>query len=246
MTLGDEPLDDDVRELLSCEASSPDPSAAHVDRARRRLKLQLGIGAAAGAAMSKPAIEPTPPDAVSRPSVSVVSALSGAKVGAVGALIFLAGTATGWFARGTVQVAQPIAPSIVAAPRASAGASVEPSIEPPPPVAPSSARAVNPPSRPPSPRASGALTVSENERALLDQAKRAVREGDAERALALVAKHEHDYPRGTLDEERDVLRVSALVAAGRRDDAVAAAEKFRRQYPASLFLRAVESQVEPR
>lgn len=257
MTLDDEPLDDDMRALLACEAAAPELPAAHVERARRRLALQIGVGMAATPAIAPVAPETAPIGAAKAPAGSVTSALTGTKLGAIVAIVFVAGAATGWFARG----AGPSAPSLTSslAPVASFAPVV---VAPPPAIAPatrpidvppseaegspSAARALSPPSSPPRASASASLAVSENERALLDQAKRAVREGDAERALALVAKHEHDHPRGALGEERDVLRVTALVAAGRRDEAAVAAERFRREYPASLFLRAVDSQLEPR
>ena len=78
------------------------------------------------------------------------------------------------------------------------------------------------------------------ERALLDQARAALLAGDRGRALAALDRHRRLFPGGRLEEERDVLRVQALLAAGRAKEARAEAGRFLHKHPASLFRPAVE------
>ena len=78
------------------------------------------------------------------------------------------------------------------------------------------------------------------ERVLLDQARAALVGGDASRALGALDRHRRLFPDGHLEEERDVLRVRALQAAGRVKEAQVEAQRFLRRHPASLFRPAVE------
>ncbi|HVV52408.1 MAG TPA: hypothetical protein VHO06_22265, partial [Polyangia bacterium] len=66
-------------------------------------------------------------------------------------------------------------------------------------------------------------------------ARAALVRGQAEGALAALARHEAAFPRGELAEEREGLFVQALVAARRYDEARARAAAFTRRYPRSLF-----------
>ncbi|HSY39197.1 MAG TPA: hypothetical protein VLA79_06695 [Polyangia bacterium] len=81
------------------------------------------------------------------------------------------------------------------------------------------------------------------ERALLDQARAALVGGDAIHALAALDRHRRMFPDGHLEEERDVLHVRALLAAGREKEAHAEATRFLRKHPASLFRPAVEEAI---
>ncbi|HUB07461.1 MAG TPA: tetratricopeptide repeat protein, partial [Myxococcales bacterium] len=72
------------------------------------------------------------------------------------------------------------------------------------------------------------------ERTLLEIARTALTRGDAAGALAALARHSKVFPKGTLSEERESLRVQALLALGRRDDARAALRQFEAKYPNSL------------
>jgi hypothetical protein len=58
---------------------------------------------------------------------------------------------------------------------------------------------------------------------LVDAARRALAQGDPSLALRLVEEHEADHPAGAFAVERDVLRVDALLAAGRTSEAAARA-----------------------
>jgi hypothetical protein len=93
------------------------------------------------------------------------------------------------------------------------------------------------------PVTSGAPLVSSlaDERILLDVARSAFGRGDGDGALAALARHEKVYPNGQLAEEREALAVRALVLTQRGDQARARAARFRKRYPASVMLPAVEA-----
>lgn len=57
------------------------------------------------------------------------------------------------------------------------------------------------------------------ERVVLDLARSALSAKDWNQALAAVASHEAQFPRGQLIEERETLAIQALVGAGRKDEA---------------------------
>jgi TolA-binding protein len=65
-----------------------------------------------------------------------------------------------------------------------------------------------------------------DEIALLDRAEAAVSRGDFRGALAQLGEHYRRFPAGTLTQEAEVLRIRALLGAGRRDDAQARARRF--------------------
>ncbi|MEM7606942.1 MAG: hypothetical protein AAF411_16420 [Myxococcota bacterium] len=77
------------------------------------------------------------------------------------------------------------------------------------------------------------------ERAMIDAAQAALRRGEPRLALSTLERHRREFSRGALVEEREGLRVLALLRVdetrGRR-----AAERFRRRYPSSLFRSAIE------
>jgi len=75
---------------------------------------------------------------------------------------------------------------------------------------------------------------------LLGRARQSDAHGDYAEVLAMVADHEHRYPAGRLSEEREVLRVKALVGLGRASESRQAAAKFRRQFPRSVLLQKIE------
>jgi outer membrane protein assembly factor BamD (BamD/ComL family) len=83
-----------------------------------------------------------------------------------------------------------------------------------------------------------------SERAILDRARKDLLTGDPPAALEEVEKHARRYPRGTLCEERDALRVEALVAAERYDEARLAAARFRTNYPGSMLGPAVNDALQ--
>jgi hypothetical protein len=76
---------------------------------------------------------------------------------------------------------------------------------------------------------------------LLDRARRDLLHGDADAALIATAEHARRFPHGLLSEERDALRVEALVAATHYDDARAAAARFRVLHRGSVLMPTVDS-----
>ncbi|MDO9020934.1 MAG: hypothetical protein Q8S73_00400 [Deltaproteobacteria bacterium] len=77
--------------------------------------------------------------------------------------------------------------------------------------------------------------------ALLREAQRALQSGGTVRALDLIERHASRYPDGAMREERLALRVVALCDAGRRSEARAAADRFVREAPRSVFVARVRS-----
>jgi hypothetical protein len=83
------------------------------------------------------------------------------------------------------------------------------------------------------------------ERALIDTAQTAVARRDPEAALATLARHAREFPHGQFAEEREWLTIQALILTGRGDDARARATAFRRTFPQSLMLPALDHLVPP-
>ena len=75
-----------------------------------------------------------------------------------------------------------------------------------------------------------------DELAMLNQARRAVAQGNFERALHKLAVHAQRFPHSQLAEERDALRVLALAGAGRDNEAQKAKARFESQHPDSMFV----------
>jgi hypothetical protein len=74
---------------------------------------------------------------------------------------------------------------------------------------------------------------------LLRQARAAVARGDFAAALSPIAEHTRRFKNGRLVEEREALRVKALVGLGRGEEARHAAADFRARFPRSVLLPAV-------
>lgn len=80
----------------------------------------------------------------------------------------------------------------------------------------------------------------ERELALLRAARDALARADADAALIVLAEHAAEFPSGHLREERLVLRVEALCAAGSRDDARREATSFAQAHPDSPHARKLQ------
>ena len=74
---------------------------------------------------------------------------------------------------------------------------------------------------------------------LLRQARAAVAREDYAAALPTLAEHAHRFKDGRLSEEREALRVKALVGLGRTAEGRRAAASFRARFPRSVLLSAV-------
>jgi hypothetical protein len=79
-----------------------------------------------------------------------------------------------------------------------------------------------------------------DEATLLAEATRALARGDRGRVLTLADEHMRRFPHGVLAEERESLRIDALLGLGRRAEAAAAAKSFAAAYPHSVHAAQVE------
>src|SRR5262249_54860695 len=79
------------------------------------------------------------------------------------------------------------------------------------------------------------------ERRLLDVARGALARRDGSTALAALHRHAVRFPDGRLSEEREGMRVAALVLVGDYAAARSRAAAFRRHFPGSLFEAAVRA-----
>jgi hypothetical protein len=77
---------------------------------------------------------------------------------------------------------------------------------------------------------SPSVSTLEREASLLREADRAVRDGDPDRALALLDAHKASFPDSALEPERSAERVFALCRAGRNVEAQSAASLFLRMH----------------
>ena len=84
-----------------------------------------------------------------------------------------------------------------------------------------------------------ATTPQESYRAelrLLQRAHTAYAGHDYGDALVVIAEHARRFPNGHLAEDREALRVKALIGAGRTEEANAAAVSFAHRFPRSVLL----------
>ena len=81
------------------------------------------------------------------------------------------------------------------------------------------------------------------ERALLDEARRAIGAGDFKACLTQLTKHGRAFPGGKLAEEREALTINALVGVGRYAEARQKADRFARRYPHSFLAPSVEAAI---
>jgi hypothetical protein len=79
------------------------------------------------------------------------------------------------------------------------------------------------------------------ERELLVGARQDLAQGDPRGALARLDVHQARYPASQLAEEREALYIQSLVASGRVGDARFRDGEFRRRFPHSLFLPALDA-----
>lgn len=241
--------------LLRAERERPPLDDAAVARIRRAANAKLG----------------GPPDGPAGPA-SPGGGSGGAALGASGAIshaVALAvglalGATAGWAAHDR-SGARTESTSAAPRPEASAHASRElavttPASPPPPlrqrdpddpPVDPTEA----PPARPvasDSPDRLGAPVELDEpdpgalaaERRLIDSARAALAAGRPEPALQALETHARRHPGGALAEERDALRIEALIGAGRESEAAEAARQFASARPTSLYLGRVRAAQE--
>ncbi|MBI5535792.1 MAG: hypothetical protein HY898_23945 [Deltaproteobacteria bacterium] len=130
------------------------------------------------------------------------------------------------------------APEVAAAPSASAPSARSAPAASEARAAPSASASAEPDAGAP-----GRDTDLASERALLEIARTAVGRGQAGAALDALARHAQQFPRGRLTEEREVLWIQALASSGRMGEARQRAGQFRRTFPRSMALPAVDAVV---
>jgi len=81
------------------------------------------------------------------------------------------------------------------------------------------------------------------ERKLLEMARTTMVRGQMDEALAYLRRHAQQFPAGELQEEREGLLIQALVRHGDVEAARRRAERFRVNFPHSLFGPAVEASI---
>ncbi|MHB8418402.1 MAG: hypothetical protein ACYDCL_10030 [Myxococcales bacterium] len=220
MTREIEELPADVKALLAVErAPLPMPPEVHDRLARRVATISVGVAALSGLASFG---ERLAHFLGRRASVALLSFGLGSGAGAEIHAAVARYRAVRHASAATVPVPVP-APE---APR--------PVVETLAPALRARAPAVQPPS-------SSTLAA---ERTVLEMARTALTRGDAAGALAAVGTHAEGFPRGELVEERESLRVQALLALGRRGEARVALRQLEAKYPKSLGLSALKEQVE--
>jgi len=148
------------------------------------------------------------------------------------------GTTIGWFAHEAVQGEHALPARTERRAEEEAGSIASLKSQPvaatttvaPPPIAPVDQAPSRPsPHMPRVPTESLAL-----ERALLDNAHTALRQGNAREAFAFLERHRRQTP-GRLAEERQAMEIETLLALGNPDGARALASNFHTQYPNSLL-----------
>ncbi|WP_394834881.1 hypothetical protein LVJ94_51125 [Pendulispora rubella] len=231
------PLPEDVRDLLA-RAEAPEPPSGLEDRIWSQ--VSTGFGVPDGGAPNSP---PPPPSALHAAlgKWGVLSTIAALAVGGAGGAIV----------RGAIDA--PAAPANVASavvvpepPVTSAPTAASPVSESP--AAPTNREDAGPPpivAKPASgPKPARRDVDLAEEQSLLETARSAILRRDPVLALAPLREHAQRFPRGHLIEERDGLWVQALANAGETAAARTKAAEFRRRYPQSLLLPAVEAAVE--
>jgi hypothetical protein len=105
---------------------------------------------------------------------------------------------------------------------------------------------VTPPNDAPSPRATRALPATPKaevgtELQLLQRARSLLR-NDPSQALALTARHQREFPDSQFVQERQVIRIDALRALGRDDEAGKLGADFKQRFPDSAHGSRLDSE----
>jgi hypothetical protein len=222
------PLSETARELIADERQRPPEDEAVKQRLLERAREAMAPDRPSGVALrqvgsSWPAARRAP-----RTMLLIAAALGVAGLAAAGAGLY----------RLTAAAETPAAMSApVVAPKAPA----ETPVAPPAPVTPpprAAAPVPEPPRAAPATEAAQATSVQQYavELGVLEPARSSIGRGDYAGAMAAIARHQREYPRGQLAEEREALRVRALWGMGQKADAESAAAAFRKRYPRSVLL----------
>jgi hypothetical protein len=238
-----EPLDAELRELFAVEARYPEQPLA------RRTRVWSGLESALALPPAPSAVE----DAPLSPLTAAAGSAGLGKLAAVALSAFVFGGAAGAGVYHTL-VERP-APVVIEVPVPPPLPVVTPldapdaGGEPPARDAGETARARREPREPRAAKPAivdeptGASALSQ-ERALIDVVRTAIARGHADSALEAIDRHARLFPRGRLVEEREGLRVLALLRAGRVSEAETQAARFGQRYPGSLLWPAIKASLE--
>lgn len=217
------------------------PDAARMDHILSGLRSKIGSPSGDGGpetqgAGSGGASGPSPGPGATKASLSGVTKIAATAIGAgaIGVLIL------------TTRDQSPVDTT---APAPTASTSAAPPLPRPTPAAPASAPPAPPivdvpaipidllPSTPLAPSSartasSSAAGPAPSELTLLKEAQGALANEPA-RSLDIVAKHERTFPKAEFSEEREVIRIDALMRLGRVEEAHARADGFNARFPAS-------------
>lgn len=234
--------DGEIETLLDAERARPPIDDAM--RARLRARIGIGVGLSVGVAAATVGVA----------KGSAVKAWLAAKWALV--LTFVAGGVVGFALRGVLAPSPPVYVPVgkdVSPPLAPSASTLPVSGSTVPPEAPVAASASvaqkgppdgkAPPPKPPPSVAASASNVAADEAKLVEMARTALVRGSAADALAACDLHAARHPTGERAEEREALAVQALVKAGRAADARARAERFRKSFPGSIYLGAVNASI---
>ena len=239
MTPEGDPMSEAARALLDAERLRPEPSAARLEQIASRLDVSFGAleqlapgpGAPSGHALRVPG---------RRWGLVAASFAAGAFVGVAATRLLFAPSPPASREAPEIEVPAPKPPEELRSPvPESARAEI------PAPKAPPVARQLPPVA---APRAVAADADRDHElareRALLEIARSALGRDKAGDALEAIEQHAGRYPRGVLSEERESLRIQALVSAGRTEESRAAAAAFQDRFPRSILWPAIRAALE--
>jgi hypothetical protein len=254
-----EPLPPHIATLLEREKNAYPENGTAKEGVFSRVEMALALsGVALGTPGSgTPGAPPSPPAdpgairaGAGGAAAAAAKGVAAGKLVAIGLASFVAGGVAGGAAvKRTMQAPAngppaTVATALAATPRVpeslptlSAGAPSAPSPTTAPPSNPSTSIAPRPSS------SAGDLT---RERELLDAARAALERGRPNDAVAAAREHAQKWPRGYLAEEREVVLIQALVAAGSQPDAERRAAQFHRSFPKSILGPAVDAAVRSR
>jgi hypothetical protein len=220
------PLSETARELIADERQRPPEDEALKQRVLERAREAMAPDRPSGVALRRvgPAARRAP-----RTLLLIAAALGIAGLAAAGAGLYRLTARNRDLA--------PAPASVLVTPKAPA----ERPVAPPPPVAPEpqqQAAAPEPPRPAPPAESAHVSTVQQYavELGVLEPARSSIGRGDYAGAMTAIARHQREYPRGQLAEEREALRVRALWGMGQKASAESAAAAFRKRYPRSVLL----------
>lgn len=91
---------------------------------------------------------------------------------------------------------------------------------------------------------SSSAEPARSEATILREARGALA-GSPARALALCDEHAAAFPRGALGQEREMIRIQALLGLGRRSEAQARVDAFKKANPGSAYAQRLDALMSP-